>query len=217
MLENYLNNDKIEVGVDEAGYGSFYGRVYAAAVIWPHDFNHELIRDSKRLNPHKRDEAYELVINNAIAYAVCYREPSVIDRVNIRQANFQAMHEAIDKLGLLPDTILVDGNAFIPYMDRLFEPVDCQLITKGDNKYCAIAAASILAKVSRDRYIFRECARNPLLSERYCLDKNKGYGALVHREGLRKWGATDGHRKKGFTEKYTNKIEEIDEEKSEDK
>lgn len=207
MLETYLDCDKVEIGVDEAGYGAFYGRVYAAAVIWPHDFNHPWIRDSKTLNPKQRNVAYQIVMDQALAWGVAYREPWEIDQINIRKANFQAIHEAIDKCRIRPDTILVDGVVFEPYMDRKFEPVEEILVKKGDNKYTAIAAASILAKVSRDRYILDECRRYPELVERYCLDRNKGYGALVHREGLAKYGWVPGHRKVGYAEKYV-KFEE---------
>jgi len=203
MLEPFCHQDKLEIGVDEAGYGAFYGRVYAAAVVWPHNFNHPLIRDSKTLNPKQRDEAYKIVCENAIAFGIAYRDAEIIDQINIRQANFQAMHEAIDKCRLLPDLILVDGNVFEPYMDKTFDPVDHQLITKGDQKYCAIAAASILAKVSRDRYILAECRKNPELVDNYHLDSNKGYGAQVHRDGLGQHGWTAGHRKVGFSQKYT--------------
>ena len=208
MLKTAHDVNKLEVGMDEAGYGAFYGRVYAAAVIWPHNFNHPLIRDSKTLNPNQRDEAYQIVIKHAIAFGVAYRESIVIDQINIRKANFQAMHEAIDKCRLRPDLILVDGNVFEPYMDRAFEPVAHMLVVKGDQTYAAIAAASILAKVSRDRYILAQCHKHPQLIEHYHLDRNKGYGAKVHRDGLAKYGWTDDHRKVGFSEKYVEPFAE---------
>jgi len=212
LMKAFHQEGKVEIGVDEAGLGVLFGRVYAAAVIWPTHFTHPLIQDSKTLNAKKREEAYKIVIDNAIAYGIAWSEPSLIDQVNIRQANFLAMHQAIDACGYLPDLLLIDGNCFLPYLDRKFEPVATETIVKGDGKYLSIAAASILAKVTRDRYIAEECRKRPILAEYYQIDRNKGYGAAAHCEGIRKYGCQPGHRMVGFASKFLMDVGDVENE-----
>ena len=199
----FTEGDTIEVGIDEAGRGPMFGRVYAAAAILPKDdsFNHTLMKDSKRFHSKKRImEAYEYIKENAIAYCVQYSDEDTIDRINIRQATLQTMHNAVKGLGVRPDMLLVDGNDFKPMMrmnasgDSL-EQISHVCIEGGDNKYTPIAAASILAKVERDLYIEKLCEENPELEEHYGILSNKGYGTKKHLDGIRERGITPFHRK----------------------
>lgn len=202
MLKSYKIKNRVEVGVDEAGYGSFYGRVYAAAVVWPQDFEHPLIKDSKKLSPKQRDEAFEIVKKHAITYGISYCEAEEIDRINIRRADIKAMHKAIDQCNVLPEVIMVDGVAFETYWDKTGEPVSHELIVNGDGTYACIAAASILAKVSRDRWIDEVVQKQPELDWVYGLSKNKGYGSEEHRNAIKLYGLSDGHRKVGYGSKF---------------
>lgn len=204
------------IGIDEAGRGPLFGRVYAAAVILPADFvaPHPLIKDSKKFHSKKKiAAAAEFVKETAVAWAVAFEEPAVIDEINIRRATFRAMHAAVrEVLGSLPsasagsgagadNTILrVDGNDFVPYVyfdtaaGRLRE-IPHETVIGGDDLWPAISAASILAKVSRDAYIEDLCAADATLSERYAIDKNMGYGTKAHVDGIRQWGLTAHHRR----------------------
>lgn len=192
----------LEVGVDEVGRGSLIGRVYAAAVIWPNDSEYieELeknmrIRDSKKLSKKKREMLYDYIINNAIDYSVGYKDEKYIDKKNIRVASINSMHDAIDNLNITPDLILVDGDGFTQHIDTDMNFVSHICIPGGDDKYVSIAAASILAKVSRDKYISELCEKNPELDERYDILSNMGYGTSKHLQGIRKYGISDFHRK----------------------
>jgi len=196
-----------EIGVDEAGRGPMLGRVYAAAVILPKDdsFNHSLMKDSKKFHSKKKIEAAaEYIKTNAIAWSVQYEDEDVIDKINILQATQSAMHKAIKAVisatnNKLEDILLlVDGNYFVPLSvatNTKSVQLRCQLVEGGDNKYTAIAAASILAKVERDKYIEELCIANPELSERYGIDTNKGYGSQKHINGIKQFGITKWHRK----------------------
>ena len=191
----------LEIGVDEAGRGPMLGRVYAAAVILPKDptlFNHALMKDSKKFHSKKKIQEASLYIKeNAIAWAVAYSSEQVIDEINIRNATHQAMHDAIKQLMLKkPDAnmLLVDGNDFTPLIiDNKRMPHVC--IEGGDNAYSCIAAASILAKVSRDDYITALCNEHTNLNEYYDILSNKGYGTKKHMDGIIKYGITQFHRK----------------------
>ena len=201
-LQHYFSEDStIEVGIDEAGRGPMFGRVYAAAVILPKDdsFNHHLMKDSKRFHSEKKImEAYEYIKKNALAYSVQYSDEKEIDRINIRQATLQTMHNAIKTLSIAPEMILVDGNDFKPYIrirDEGFHQTQHICIEGGDNKYTCIAAASILAKVERDLYIKDLCEKNPQLDEYYGISGNKGYGTKKHLDGIREHGISEFHRK----------------------
>jgi ribonuclease HII len=186
--------------VDEAGRGPMFGRVYSAAVVLPRDatlFDHAKMKDSKRFHSKKKIiEAAEYIQANATAWAVTFEDETVVDRLNILQATQQSMHrsitEVVAKLDAGPSavTVLVDGNYFNP-----MPGVRHVCVEGGDNKYSSIAAASILAKVFRDRYIDEMCAQHPELIERYALQKNKGYGTQEHMAGLKKHGPSPWHRK----------------------
>lgn len=192
-----------EVGVDEAGRGPMLGRVYAAAVILPPDstvFKHSLMKDSKKFHSEKKiREVADYIKANAIAWAVSYADESVVDAVNIRNATHKAMHDAIRQLAgkdSAPILLLVDGNDFTPYIDETTKQrVQNVCIEGGDNTYSSIAAASILAKVSRDDYIAELCIAHPELITKYDLLKNKGYGTKKHMDGIRLNGISPFHRK----------------------
>ena len=211
-LKWFFNEDVnvIEMGIDEAGRGPMFGRVYAGVVILPKDdsFNHSLMKDSKKFhNKKKLEEAAEYIKANAIAWAVEYEDENKIDEVNILQATQLAMHKGIKTIlrgNVEANTdntlLLVDGNYFKPYMTlnkskTKLEKLKYEMIEGGDNKYTAIAAASILAKVERDRYIEELCIQNPELVERYAIDSNKGYGSKKHMDGIKQYGITKWHRR----------------------
>ena len=195
ILKGYYAEDCLEAGIDEAGRGPMFGRVYTAAVILhPHDFDHSLMRDSKKLSERQRLLAYDYIKENAIDWSVYYLDEKEIDRINIFNATYCAMHGALDKLQVRPEMILVDGSHFNPYT---FEKkrISHVCIVKGDNSYSSIAAASILAKVSRDKYILDLCDKHENLNEFYGLAKNKGYGTFQHIEGIKQHGISAWHRK----------------------
>ncbi len=195
ILKKIYAEDSLEVGIDEAGRGPLFGRVYVgAAILPPDDFDHSLMRDSKKLSERKRLQAYDYIKENAIDYSVAYIEADEIDKINIFNATYTAMHKALDKLQVRPDMILVDGSHFIPYS---FEnrQISHVCIEKGDDTYSAIAAGSILAKVTRDKYICELCSKHENLDEFYGLSQNKGYGTARHMEGIKQHGISPWHRK----------------------
>uniref|UniRef100_A0A6C0IMS4 Ribonuclease HII n=1 Tax=viral metagenome TaxID=1070528 RepID=A0A6C0IMS4_9ZZZZ len=210
-LQHYFSeNSSIEIGVDEAGRGPMFGRVYTAAVILPKDdsFNHSLMKDSKKFHSVKKiKEAAEYIKSKALYWHVAYADEQIIDNINIRNATHKAMHESIKavinkcKEQKIDQDIhlLIDGNDFKPLMmvkdNMVLEQIPHTCIEGGDNVYTAIAAASILAKVARDTYIEELCASEPLLNERYGLLSNKGYGTKIHMEGIAKHGISKYHRK----------------------
>ena len=177
--------DCIEAGVDEVGRGCFAGPVVTAAVILPKDFEHPLVKDSKKLSEKQRNEAIEIIKKNAIAYSVAYGSVEDIDTYNILQATFRTMHKALDGLNIRPEHIIVDGDKFNSYHNI---PHAC--VVKGDAKYYSIAAASILAKVERDNYMTELGKQFPV----YRWHSNKGYGTADHREALLENGPTVYHR-----------------------
>ena len=198
----------IEIGIDEAGRGPMLGRVYSGAVILPKEgpYKHELMKDSKRFTSEKKiREVANYIKENAVAWGVGFATEKDIEQMNIRQATFIAMHQAIKqvltKIGgdVAPYHLLVDGNDFKPYMvmqqDIGLMQIPHTCIKGGDNKYTAIAAGSILAKVTRDDYIADICDKDPLLDKRYGLLTNKGYGTKRHIEGIMRYGITEHHRK----------------------
>jgi ribonuclease HII len=200
----YMGDDTFEVGIDEAGRGPMFGRVYAAAVILPKDdcFNHDMVKDSKRFHSKKKlSEAHDYIKQNALHYAVHYRDADYIDEHNIRQSVLSCMHECVKTIKTSSDKktrLLVDGNDFRPYTffdGTMIRSVPHVCIEGGDNKYTSIAAASILAKVERDAWVLSECEKDPTLVERYGLDKNKGYGTKQHLDGIRNHGISSLHRK----------------------
>ena len=186
MLAPYLHKDLTEAGLDEAGRGCYAGPVFAAAVILPKDFHHPLLNDSKQLNEKQRDLLRPIIEKESIAFAVASVDNDAIDKINILQASFTAMHLCIDQLIIVPQFLLIDGNRFKSYPD-----IPHQCIVKGDGKYAAIAAASILAKTYRDEFMLKIHASFP----QYGWDKNKGYGTVVHRRAIDEFGLCSYHRK----------------------
>lgn len=186
MLASHYYKGKIEAGCDEAGRGCLAGSVYAAAVIFPEDYQNAELNDSKQLTDKRRHQLREIIEHDALAWAVGIVTPEEIDKINILNASILAMHRALDQLQVRPETIIVDGNRFKPYQQLPYTT-----IVKGDGKYLSIAAASILAKTYRDDYMDR-------LAEEYpCYDwlSNKGYPTKKHREAIRQYGITPYHRK----------------------
>jgi ribonuclease HII len=186
MLKRYLTKGVVEAGCDEAGRGCLAGPVFAAAVILPSTGEIDGLNDSKLLAAGRREELRARIEQQAVAFAVASVDPDEIDRINILQASFLAMHRALEMLGVLPVQILVDGNRFRPYREI---PFHC--IVKGDGKYMSIAAASILAKTYRDDYM-REIARE---HPQYGWERNKGYPTRQHREAIGRHGLTPHHRR----------------------
>lgn len=198
--------NEYEIGIDEAGRGPMLGRVYSAAVILPKepsDFNYAWMKDSKKFHsPKKIKQVAEYIKTNAVAWHVSYGSEALIDEINIRNATHRAMHEAAKAVMQLKPSadyhLLVDGNDFKPLtlmINREFVSVPFTCIEGGDNKFCAIAAASILAKVARDTYIEELCNEHPELITKYDLLKNKGYGTAKHMEGIRLHGISPFHRR----------------------
>lgn len=185
MLLSQHTTDKIEAGTDEAGRGCLAGPVVAAAVILPKDFSHPFLRDSKKLNSIQREELEKHIKEVALAFSVKKVTPKKIDEINILNASILAMHKSLDALSIRPEFILVDGNKFKPYKKTPFE-----CIIKGDDKYYSIAAASILAKVERDRYMTRMSKKHP----HYSWETNKGYPTKAHRASIKQFGTTSLHR-----------------------
>ena len=201
----YNEGTTYEIGVDEAGRGPLFGRVYTAAVVLPKDntFNHELMRDSKKITSKKKiKELSEYIKENAITWSVQWEDEKMIDKINIRQCVLTSMHKSIKQCIQSVNThkihLLIDGNDFKPYTYIENDQIEyCPHVTikGGDNLYTSIAAASILAKVSRDDYIAELCEQHPELQERYGIGNNKGYGAKRHMEGIMEHGITEWHRK----------------------
>lgn len=214
LLKEYSSDTntifEYQIGVDEVGRGPLFGRVYSACVILPKrpDFKYELIKDSKKFSSKKKMlEVYEYLIANLDFYSVSYIDEKSIDKYNILNASHQAMHGAIN--GLIEKyssminidrcLLMVDGNNFKPYCrfidtSNVITQVNHVTIEGGDNKYCNIAAASILAKVEHDRYIEELCKQYPKLDELYGLNSNKGYGTRRHIDGIKKYGISTWHR-----------------------
>ena len=186
MLQSHYFDGKTEAGCDEAGRGCLAGSVYAAAVILPPNYDNPLLNDSKQLTEKRRYALRDDIIRDAVAWAVGVVTPEEIDRINILNASFLAMHRALDQLTVRPEAVIVDGNRFTPYRDLPYAT-----IVKGARKYQSIAAASILAKTFRDDYMNRLAEEYPY----YDWTSNKGYPTRKHREGIRLHGVSPYHRK----------------------
>lgn len=183
--EAHENGYKVVCGVDEAGRGPLAGPVFAAAVILPEGYSHEILNDSKKLSEKKRDIVYDDIIRDAVSWSVGIATEKEIDDINILNATFLAMKRAVDGLSICPDLAYIDGNR---------EPktgVKEITIIKGDAKCMSVAAASIIAKVSRDRFMLEIDEKYP----QYQFSKHKGYGTKLHYEMLEKYGVSDVHRK----------------------
>lgn len=215
-LKKYFYEDTniYEIGVDEAGRGPLFGRVYTAGVILPKDdsFDHYKVKDSKKFNSNSKiKEVAEYIKTNAVAWYVSYEDEKTIDDINILQATQKSMHTSILNVRkqltqqMKEDNnykihLLIDGNYFNPITllnkkTQKLETIPYICIEGGDNKYTAIAAASVLAKVERDAYIEKLCIDNPELIDKYCIDSNKGYGAKKHIDGIKEHGITIWHRR----------------------
>lgn len=186
MLLPCYQYELIEAGCDEAGRGCLAGPVFAAAVILPRDFQHEVLTDSKMLTEKERYELRTYIEANALAFAVAQVDHLEIDRINILNASFLAMHKALEQLSILPELILVDGNRFNKYLEI---PHEC--IVEGDGKYFSIAAASILAKTYRDDFMQKLSGEFP----QYHWFSNKGYATVRHREAVIEHGLSPYHRR----------------------
>lgn len=186
LLKPYLNKELIEAGCDEAGRGCLAGPVFAAAVILPKNFSNNILNDSKQLSKKNRDQLRDIIEKEAIAWSVSKVDPVIIDEINILNASFLAMHQAIESLEKRPESLLIDGNRFKPYKKI---PFHC--IIKGDGKYMSIAAASILAKTYRDDYMLKLHEKYPY----YKWDKNKGYPTNEHRKAIKIYSSSEFHRK----------------------
>ncbi len=199
---SFQTDDAIEVGIDEAGRGCLFGRLYVGAVVFPKDmedfFDHgaalQTIRDSKTLSERKRNILYDYIQEAAIDKAVAYVESTDVDTYNVLQADLRCMHQALDALTVPVDRILVDGDHWKPWK-RDGKDVEAHTIVDGDASYLSIAAAGILAKVSRDRWIAEVCAEHPEWNDRYGLLKNKGYGTVAHMRGIQEHGVVEQHRR----------------------
>lgn len=186
MLKNFHQSYLIETGVDEAGRGCLAGPVYAAAVILPPAFNHELLDDSKKLSEADRYFLRPVIEKNALAWGVGAASHYEIDTINILNASFLAMHRAIMSLKLTPELLLIDGNRF-----KKYPGVEHLCIIRGDGIYQSIAAASILAKTYRDDFMLKLHEEYP----DYHWKSNKGYGTALHRNAIRQFGTTPFHRR----------------------
>jgi ribonuclease HII len=186
MLKKFLHKTLIEAGCDEAGRGCLAGPVFAAAVILPKKFKHALLNDSKKLNEKQRQYLRPIIEENAITYALAQVTAEEIDKINILNASFLAMHRALDQLKVIPESLLIDGNRFNKYKDI---PHHC--IIEGDGKYMSIAAASILAKTYRDDHMEKLHESFP----HYDWKNNKAYATRSHRTAIAEYGITEHHRK----------------------
>lgn len=185
MLKSSFSNKLIEAGCDEAGRGCLAGPVFAAAVVLPPDYTNLLLNDSKKLTSGQRDKLRLVIEAEALAWSVEFIDNIEIDRINILNASILAMHEALSKLPVTPELILVDGNRFKPFL-----AIPHQCIIKGDGLFMSIAAASVLAKTHRDEYMMQLHKTYP----EYGWNRNKGYPTLEHRRKIIKIGSTPYHR-----------------------
>lgn len=185
-LLNYLHDDLIEAGCDEAGRGPLAGPVFAAAVILPKDFHHPLLNDSKKMTEKAREHLRPIIEQEALAWAVEEVSAEEIDTINILNASITGMQRAVRKLQVKPELLLIDGNKFKPFDDYKY-----QCIVKGDAKFASIAAASVLAKTYRDEYMRRLAREYP----QYGWEKNMGYPTPAHIQAIIDNGYTPHHRK----------------------
>ena len=176
---------KLICGIDEAGRGPLAGPVYAAAVILPLGLEIEGLNDSKKISEKKREQLFDVICEKAIDYSIGIATEQEIDEINILNATFLAMHRAVEGLKTKPDYALIDGNQYpkIPFVTE-------ETIVKGDAKSMSVAAASILAKVSRDRFMLEKAKEFP----QYQFEKHKGYGTKLHYEMLKEFGPSPIHR-----------------------
>lgn len=184
-IEAHENGYNVVCGVDEAGRGPLAGPVFAAAVILPENYSHEILNDSKKLSEKKRDLVYDDIVRDALCWSVGIADEKEIDEINILNATFLAMKRAVDGLKIKPDLAYIDGNQY-PKIG-----VKEITIVKGDSKCMSVAAASIIAKVSRDRFMLEIAEKYP----EYQFSKHKGYGTKLHYEMIEKYGVSPVHRR----------------------
>ena len=205
----YDKNNMFEIGIDEAGRGPLFGRLYVAGVVLPKDGSMDMssIKDSKKVSKKRLPVLYDYIITHALAYDIVFIDALEIDKINIRQSVLKGMRLCAENImkklenvplkeedkKLTPFFLLIDGNDFQPMHNHSTE-VPFKTFIHGDNSYASIAAASILAKVARDNYIRELCKKYPVLSEKYGMDKHMGYGTKIHLEAIQKYGATQFHR-----------------------
>lgn len=196
-IENALYAQGIAyiAGIDEAGRGPLAGPVCAAAVILPKDAVIEGINDSKKLSEKKREQLFDVITETAVAYSVQFTDAGIIDDINIKNATHLAMSNAVKALQVTPDFLIIDGSDRVPY------PIPYEYIIKGDAKSQTIAAASILAKVSRDRLMKELDKQYP----QYNFAKHKGYGTQEHMQAIRTYGTCEIHRQSFMTDKVLGK------------
>ncbi|MDR2039080.1 MAG: ribonuclease HII [Bacteroidales bacterium] len=185
-LKAYFQESLIEAGCDEAGRGCLAGPVFAAAVILPKDFTHDVLTDSKKLTHIQRYRLRDEIEKSAVAWSVASYSNQEIDKVNILKASVFSMHKAIGQLSVRPGHLIIDGNYFIAYSG-----IPHKTIVKGDTLYYSIAAASVLAKTYRDDYMAKLAGEYP----EYKWEKNKGYPSKEHRDAIARYGITPHHRK----------------------
>ena len=185
----YMQGYSLICGTDEAGAGPLAGPVYAAAVILKKDFKIEGLNDSKKLSEKKREKLFDIIVEESLDYSIAFVDEKIIDEINILQARMLAMRLAVDGLKVKPDFLLVDGNSD-PNAD-----LDTLCIVGGDAKSASVAAASILAKVSRDRFMLEMAEKYP----QYGFDKHKGYGTKQHINAIKAFGICPIHRKTFLT------------------
>jgi len=186
MLKSSFTPDKIEAGCDEAGRGCLAGPVVAAAVIWDRNVDSGALNDSKKLSVKEREILEIEIREKALAFAIAEVWNEEIDKINILNASFRAMHLAVSELNRVPELLLIDGNRFKPYAS-----IDFECVVKGDGQYASIAAASILAKTHRDRLMQKLAGQHP----EYGWHQNVGYPTAKHRAAIQKYGATSYHRR----------------------
>jgi len=192
----FKDSELLEAGVDEVARGCLAGPVYAAAVIWPKELDLEetiTLRDSKKLSKRKREEMKDYIEATALDFSVAFEPPETIDKINILNASISAMHKAVDGLNIMPESLLIDGNKFKPYV-RNGDLIPHECFVKGDDLYQSISAASILAKVYHDNYITELCEKQPEL-DIYDWKKNMCYGTKIHLDAIKNNGITPYHRK----------------------
>lgn len=193
----FYNSNNVEAGVDECARGVLFGRIYGAAVIYPkngiENNLQDLIMDSKKLSEKKRELLFDFIKNNVVDYAISWVDAKTVDEKGIQYCNYKVFHDSLDKLKFRPNHILVDGNRFLDY-EYGNEKIPHTCIVKGDSKYLSIACASILAKVSHDRYI-KDLVEKENDLYKYDLLNNMGYGTKNHISAISKYGYSNYHRK----------------------
>ena len=204
----YQDENVIEIGIDEAGRGTMIGPVCIAGVILPKNISelctehNVILKDSKKLSKKKRVIAEEFIKKYALDYCIISKSNKIIDEINILEATLKGMHDVVNGMKIKPEKILVDGDKFKPYRDTEGELIIHECVVEGDNKYMSIAAASILAKTAKDRFIEELLIDHPEY-DKYDLSNNSGYGTKKHLEAIEKYGITEYHRTSfGICKKY---------------